>query len=109
MDASIDKKKNAPLRSPAVVLSLIIGAAIIGIILALAFNQSVSDSCQGDPSCQRPVIALFGGIALLHAVSIAVIYALVDHLNRRSELRLLEAFRLQSGSVTMQESWQAVT
>lgn len=103
MDASLNKKKKAPLRSPAVVMSLIIGGIIIGIILALAFNQLLFDSCQGDLSCQRPVAALFGGIALLHAVSIMLIFALVDHLNRRSENRLLEAFRLQSGSVTMQD------
>ncbi len=67
----------------------------IGIVLALGFSQLILDACQGDLSCQKPMLALFGGIGFIQVLHIIAVIALVDHLNRKSEGRLLEALRHQ--------------
>ena len=70
---------------------LLIGGTAIGIGLALGFSRLFADACLGAPSCQKPLLALFGGRVLLHVFNIIAVFALVDHLNRISEERLLEA------------------
>ena len=91
MDTSLRKKSKAPRRSLVLLTLLLISGTAIGIALALGFNRLFADACAGAPSCQRPLLALLGGIVLLHVFNIIAVSALVDHLNRKSEERLLDA------------------
>lgn len=93
MDTPIGKKSEPPRRSLTLVTILLISGTAIGIALALGFSRLIADACQADLSCQRPLLALFGGIVLLHVFNIIAVYALVDHLNRKSEKRMLDALR----------------
>lgn len=93
MDANLNKKSKAPRQSPTRVIGLLVSGAAGGIALALGFSRLVADACQGDPSCHKPLLALFGGIVLLQALTIIAVYALVDHLNQKSEERVLDALR----------------
>lgn len=79
--------------SKSLVLALAIGGAVFGIALALGFGLFVLDACQGDQSCRRPVLALLGGVGVMQTLNIIAIAALIDHLNRKSERRLLKALR----------------
>ena len=74
-------------------LGLCIGVLALGIALALGFSFLLLDACQGEQSCQKPLLALFGGLGFVQAVSLVAIFALVDYLNRKSERRLLSALR----------------
>ncbi len=69
-----------------VVTGLILCGTAVGILLALGFSQLILDACGGDTSCQKPLLALFGGIGLTQALTVFAIIALVAHLNRRSEI-----------------------
>ena len=91
MDSYIGTKSKAPSRSLALLIVLLISGTAIGIVLALGFSRLIADACEGAPSCQRPLLALFGGIVLLHVFNIIAVFALVDHLNRNSEERMLDA------------------
>ena len=91
MDSFISAKSKAPRRSLALLILLLISGTALGIVLALGFSRLFVDACEGAPSCQRPLLALFGGIVLLHVFNIIAVFALVDHLNRKSEERLLDA------------------
>lgn len=93
MDSFIGTKSKAPRRSLTLLTLLLIGGIALGIVLALGFSRLFADACAGGPSCQRPLLALFGGIVLLHVFNIIAVSALVDHLNRKSEKRMLDALR----------------
>lgn len=93
MHTCFGEKSKAPRRSLTLLALLLISGTALGIALALGFNRLIADACEGAPSCQRPLLALLGGIVLLHVVNIIAVYFLVDHLNRKSEERLLDAPR----------------
>ena len=93
METCFGKKSNTHRRSLTLLSALLLSGAAIGIALALGFSRLIADACQGAPSCQRPFMTLFGGIVLLHAFNIIAVFALVDHLNRKSEERMLDALR----------------
>ena len=93
MDTYPSKKSKSPRRALALLTLLLISGTAIGIALALGFSRVFSDACQADLSCQRPILALLGGIVLLHVLNIIAVYFLVDQLNRKSEARLLDALR----------------
>ena len=85
MDKPIGKKSEPPRRSLTLVTILLISGIAIGIALALGFSRLIADACQGAPSCQRPLMTLFGGIVMLHVFTIIAVFALVAHLNRKSD------------------------
>lgn len=93
MDSSFGKKSKAPRRSLTLLIILLISGTALGLALALGFSRLIADACGAAPSCQRPLLALLGGIVLLHVVNIIAVYFLVDHLNRKSDERLLDALR----------------
>ncbi len=94
MDPSSLEKSKARRSSLRVALALSVGGAIVGIGLALGFSLLLHDACQGEPSCHKPMLALFGGVGFVQAVGLLATFALVDYLNRKSERRLLDAIRL---------------
>lgn len=87
------EKSKMSRRAFLVALSLGIGGGAFGTVLALGFSFLLLDACQGEQSCQRPLLALFGGLGFVQAVSLVGNFALVDYLNRKSERRLLSALR----------------
>lgn len=87
------EKSKMSRRAMLVALGLGIGGGAFGTVLALGFSLLLLDACQGDPSCQKPMLALVGGLGFVQAVSLAAIAAIVDYLNRKSERRLLNALR----------------
>jgi hypothetical protein len=93
MDRPIGKKNKNPGRLLAIVSLLLISGAAVGIALALGFSRLFADACPGAPSCQKPFMTLFGGIVTLHVVNIVAVFALVAHLNRKSQERMLDALR----------------
>ena len=93
MHTKIDMKSKAAGQSLTFALGLLLCGTAIGIVLAFGFSQVILDACQGDLSCQKPLLALFGGIGLIQVLNIIAVFALVDHLNRKSEERLIEAIR----------------
>ena len=93
MDRLIGKKSEPPQRSLTLVTILLISGIAIGIALALGFSRFIADACEGAPSCQRPLMTLFGGIVMLHVFNIIAVFALVAHVNRKSEERMLDALR----------------
>lgn len=93
MHSGFREKGKAHRRSLTLLTLLLISGTAIGIFLALGFGRLIADACEGAPSCQRPLLALFGGIVMLHVFNIIAVFALVDHLNRMSEKRLLAALR----------------
>ena len=90
------EKSTAPRRALTVALALSIGGAFVGIALALGFSLLLLDACQGEQNCQKPMLALLGGVGVVQAVAVIATSALVDYLNRKSERRLLHALRLSS-------------
>lgn len=93
MDRLIGKKSEPPQRSLTLVTILLFSGIAIGIALALGFSRLIADACEGAPSCQRPFMTLFGGIVMLHVFNIIAVFALVAHVNRKSEERMLDALR----------------
>ncbi len=64
-----------------------IAGAVVGVALALAVTFIARDSCAGDIICRSRSGALIGGIALIQAINIVVVYALFrrrKHLVKRS-------------------------
>lgn len=64
-----------------------IAGAVVGVALALAVTFFARDSCAGDIICRSRSGALIGGIALIQAINIVVVYALFrrrKHLVKRS-------------------------
>lgn len=86
MDGRMVKKSEAPVRSVAVALGLLLCGTAVGVGSALGFSQLLLDACQGDFSCQKPLLALFGGIGFTQALTIIAIYALVNHLIRKRDI-----------------------
>ena len=70
-------------------LAAIIVGVVIGALLAFVVTPFIRDICASAPVCQRQLSALIGGVALMQAFNIAIIYLLIDRLNRRREDRIL--------------------
>ena len=96
MHLNVSKKDRRSRFFLSAVVGLVLCGTAVGIILALGFSQLILDACGGDASCQKPLLALIGAIAFTQALTIIAIGVLVAHLNRRSEERMLEAFRDQA-------------
>ena len=86
MGIHFDRKRKGPRRSLAIALCVLLSGTAIGIVLALGFSQLILDACQGDTGCQKPLLTLLGGIGFTQALGIVAMAALVDHLNRKSEI-----------------------
>lgn len=88
-----DRKRNPISGSPRyfTVLIAILAGVAIGALLALVAAPLLRELCESEPACQRQMTALVGALALMGAIHIAIVYALVDRLNRQSEERTLRA------------------
>lgn len=85
MHLNVSKKGKAPRLFLSVAVGLVLCGTAVGILLALGFSQLILDACGGDASCQKPLLALLGGIGLTQALTISAIGVLVAHLNRKSD------------------------
>ena len=93
-----NRKRNPKSGSPNTVtmLFVILAGVAIGALLAFGAAPLVAGLCDSEPACQRQISALLGGFALMQAIHIAIVYVLVDRLNRESESRLLAALSRES-------------
>ena len=98
MDQNTLEKSKAGRPSVAIVLGLLLVGTAIAIVLALGFSRLILDACQGDVSCQKPLLALFGGIVFTQALTVIACFALVGALNRQSRAQLLKTLRCQQAA-----------
>ena len=98
MDLNTIAKSKAGRPSLALILGLLLGGTAIAIVLALGFSQLILDACQGELRCQKPLLALFGGIVFTQALTVIACIALAGAHYRQSRAQLLQALRSQQAA-----------